>query len=732
MSGLTRRAFLSGSTATAAGLLIGCRTRRRPPVATEQGGASTEFDAWIHVTPDDRIVVYVDKVEMGQGTLTGFATLVGEELEVDPQRIDVRHAFVDERYPGPMQATGGSTSLAERFLPVRSSAARARVMLERAAADRMGVAVEEVAARDGEIVHVSSGRRLSYGAVAEAAAQLDAPGTVALKTPSEFRFIGHSRPRVDGPDKARGRAVYGIDTQLDGLLTAVVARPPHERDRVTGFDATAARVVPGVRDVFAVPTGVAVVADGYWPARKAAGLVKLEVERGDRTAVRSAALRAEQRRRLREESGKKLRAEGNSGAALERAAQAIDVEYYTGHQAHATMEPMNCTVAPRADRVDVYLGTQAPGVVQDVVAAVLGRSRDEVVVHTALLGGGFGRRFFPDVAAEAAEIAKRANAPVKLVWSREDDMARDYYRPATAHRLRGGLDADGRPIAWEHRMVAPSLIPHMAPNLAGALGPAWMRGFLNGSAEWFAGIVPRLAGPVLAHEGAEHQPYAIENVRVESMLYDPGITVGIWRSVGHSNNGFVVESFVDELADAAGRDPLEFRRSLLADHPRHLACLDLVAEKSGWGAPAPGLHQGLAVHESFDTVVAEVAEVRIAGNDIVVERVVCAAHVGLAVNPDIVRAQVESGVIFGLTATLKGEMTFADGVPEERNFDRYPMLRMREAPRIEVHIVSSDDPPTGVGEPGTPPIPAAVANAVYAATGKRLRTLPLRLDETPA
>ena len=522
MTEFTRRAFLQGSTVAVAGLVIGCRTHATAKWKEAPGAA--EFDAWIQITPADDVLVYVDKVEMGQGTLTGFATLVGEELELDPQRIKVRHASVDSRYrvPGPIQGTGGSTSLVDRWVPLRESAARARVLLERAGAERMGVPIDEVDARDGFVRHAASGRALSYGALAEDAARREPPKEVTLKSPSEFRFIGKSKPRVDGAIKSQGKALYGIDTQGDGLLTAVVVRPDRPGDEIERFDAAAALEVPGVVEVFESPTGVAVLAEGYWPARKAASLVELEVEHEDRSEATSTVLRAEQHRRLQEESGKEIRDDGNVKKALERSERTLDVEYFTGHQAHATMEPMNCTVAPTEERVDVYLGTQAPDVIQDCVAGVLGRSRDEVVVHTAMLGGGFGRRFFPDVAIEAAEIAKRANRPVKLVWSREDDMARDFYRPATAHRMRGGVDAEGSPTAWEHKMVAPSLIPHMAPNLAGALGPAWMRGFVNGSAERMARLVPKIMGPMLAHEGAEHLPYEIESIRVESLLYDPG------------------------------------------------------------------------------------------------------------------------------------------------------------------------------------------------------------------
>ena len=727
MSGLTRRQFIGGSAAaaaTAGGMWIGC-TSAASGVSAAPGAA--DLGPWIQITPDDRVLVWADKVEMGQGTMTGYATLVGEELELDPARIEVVHPGVDARF-GPFQSTGGSTSLAERWLPLRESAAKARERLKRAAADRLGVPTHELEVDAGRVSHPASGRSHSFGELAEDAARAPEPRDVGLKSPDRFRWIGRDQPRVDAAPKVRGEAGYGLDTRVEGLLHAAVVRPPRRGDRVASFDAASILGMRGVRDVFEIGSGVAVVAEGTWRARKAAAALPVTFAKGEGPRADSAEIRLEQARLLQEESGRTARDDGDVERALAGAAQVLDVEYYTPHQAHATMEPLNCTIVPGVDRVEVHLGTQSPTVVQDVVADVLGRSRSEVVVHTAYLGGGFGRRFFSDVAVECAEIVKHMNAPVQLVWSREDDTGHDFYRPATGHRFRGGLDADGRLLAWDHKMVAPSLMPYMAEGVAGAIGPEWMRGFLNSAAEGLASWVPRLAGPVMALEGASGQPYMAENVRVSSVLHDPGIRVGIWRSVGHSNNGFVVEGFVDELAHAAGEDPLEFRRARLPEHPRHLACLELVAQEAGWGRPAPGRHQGVAVHESFGTVVAHVAEVRVEASEIRVERVTASVHCGRAVNPDIVRAQIESGTIFGLTAALKGAVTFRDGVPLQSNFHDYPMLRMNEAPEIRVHIVPSEAEPTGVGEPGTPGIAAAVANAVFAATGKRLRELPLRLD----
>ena len=726
MSGLTRREFLGGSAAAAvaagSGLLVGCASSQ-----STTGSADTQaLGPWIEITNEDRVLVWVDKVEMGQGTMTGYATLVGEELDLDPARIEVVHPGVDQRFG--FQNTGGSNSLSASWGPLRESAAEARARLELAAAKRFDVPRSELSVDDGAVLHAASGRSQRFGELADDAAHLAAPHGVSVKSPDRFRFIGKERPRVDAEPKVRGTAQYGIDVRVPGMLHAAIVRPPRRGDRVESFDADTARSMTGVTDVFEISSGVAVVAKSPWHARKAAAALTVSFAPGEGPRPDSEEIRREQARLLGAEDGRTARDDGDVDSAFASATQQLDVQYFTPHQAHATMEPLNCTIVPRPDRVDVHLGTQGPTAAQDIAAAVLGKRRDEVFVHTAFLGGGFGRRVFPDVVLECAEVVKRSNAPVQLAWSREDDTGHDFYRPATGHRFRGGLDASGGITAWDHKMVAPSLVPSMAEGLTGVFGPEWMRGFMNAAGEGLASLIPRLAGPIMALEGAAEQPYAAENVRVASILHDPGVRVGIWRSVGHSNNGFVVESFVDELAHAAGQDPLAFRRERLASHPRHLACLDLVEREAGWSRPSSGRHQGVAVHESFGTVVAHVAEVSIEQNRIRVERVTAAVHCGRAVNPDIVRAQIEGGTNFGLTAALKSAVTFRDGATVQSNFHDYPMLRMNEAPEIEVYIVPSDAHPTGVGEPGTPGIAAAVANAVFAATGKRLRELPLRLE----
>ena len=724
--GLTRRQFLQTTGAAAGSLVLGCQAPAREswPAGPAAEAGDGVFDAWLAITPDGRILVQVHKVEMGQGTYTAFATLVGEELRTDPLSIELIAAPVDAAFGAPVQGTGGSASLVEIWEPLRETAARARIMLVEAAAQRSGSDGASLVVAEGFVEDPARGERLSFGELAADAARRAAPRQVALTPPEQWRYIGKRTRRVDSAAKVTGQAEYGMDVALPGLRTAVVVHCPHVRGTLVSFDPTRANDIEGVEAVFGLESGVAIVARNYWSARSAARVLEVEWDPGESRGVDSAGIAAGLAAALDGGELHSARDEGEADEKLAAAPAVVEAEYRLPFLAHATMEPMNCTVAPREGSCDVYGGTQAPGLVQDAVAHELGLPRSAVRVHNQLLGGGFGRRFFADMASEAAQIARRVKGPIKLVWSREDDMARDFYRPASLHRLRGSLASDGAPEAWEHKLAAPSLFPSMV-SMGGAVAPEWLRGVAASVATAVGGRVPRWFGPVLAIEGAKDQPYAVPNVTVEAVAWEAGIPVGIWRSVGHSHNGFVVESFVDELAHAAGRDPASYRRDLLSSHSRHLAALDLVVEQANWGEPAPGLAQGVAVHESFGTVVAQVAEVRVDGDRLHVERVVCAVDCGLAVNPDIVEAQMESAINFGLTAALYGAIHFEDGAAVESNFHDHPMLKMADAPRIEVHIVPSAAPPSGVGEPGTPPVAAAVANAIFAATGERRRELPL-------
>jgi CO/xanthine dehydrogenase Mo-binding subunit len=723
---VTRRTLLVGAAAGAAGLRLACASTGGVRGTAGDAPGSVRMDAWLTITPEGTIVLSSDKVEMGQGTFTGMATLVAEELGVEPRSIEVRHADVEPEFQNPLQVTGGSTSLATRWEPLRTAAATARELLRAAGARRLGVAPDAVTVADGRVSHAATGASFGYGELAADAARLPIPDEVPLTPPERYRFIGRAAPRVDAEPKVTGRAMYGIDATAPDVLHAVVRHAPRAGAELESFDASAALADPSVEQVMQISTGVAVVAKSYWHARRAAEQVQVTWTAGPYAGMTTETIRAAHRERLSNGGTRTDRDDGNASRALAGASRTLEAEYYAPYQAHATMEPASCTIELREGGADVWVSTQAPDVAQDVAAAGLGLRRAQVRVRAQLLGGGFGRRVYPDVVAEAAEIARMLGRSVKLLWSREDDMARDFYRPATTHRIRGGLDAAGRIVAWHHRFVAPSILADMIPGVVGALGPQWARGAVRALGRGFASVGPRILGPT-ASEGAASLPYAIENVAVESVLWESPLRVGIWRSVDHSHQAFVVESFLDELAHAAGVDPAEMRLRLLAGAPRQRGVLELALEHAKWGQPRDGRSQGLAVHASFGTAVAQVAEVSVSGGELRVHRVVCAVDCGTAVNPDIVAAQMESGILFGLTAAQKSEITVQDGAAEQRSFDRYALLRMQEAPEIEVHIVPSQAPPTGVGEPGTPPIAPAVANAVFRATGQRLRELPLRL-----
>jgi isoquinoline 1-oxidoreductase beta subunit len=584
--------------------------------------------------------------------------LVAEELEADWSKIRVESAPVDPAYNHsffPIQMTGGSTSVNSEWERLRTAGATARMMLIAAAAEAWGVDPQSCRAELGYVIHGESNRRLSFGALAAAAARLDPPREVALKDPPAHRLIGTRAHRLDTPSKVNGTAQFGLDVRVPGMLTAVLARPPN-------------------------------------------------------AAISTASLR-EQYAGLAKTPGVVARKEGNPAQALAGAARRITAEYEVPYLAHAMMEPLNCLVDLRSDRCEIWTGTQFQSVDREAAAAVAGLRPEQVYIHTTFLGGGFGRRANPasDFVVEAVEVAKVVQAPVKVVWTREDDIQGGWYRPMWYDRLAAGLDADGMPVAWTHTIVGQSI-------MAGT---------------GFEGFAVKDGIDSSSVEGAADLPYAIPNVLVDLHSPKVGVPVQWWRSVGHSHTAFVVESFIDELARTAGKDPYEFRRGLLANRPRHLGVLEFAASKAGWGTSMPrGRGRGVAEHFSFNTYVAQVAEVSVQDNGTVrVDRVVCAVDCGRVVNPDIVAAQMEGGIIFGLAAALKGEITLARGRVQQRNFNDYQLLRMNEAPAIEVHIVPSAEPPTGVGEPGVPPIAPAVANAIFAATGRRVRRLPVRASD---
>jgi isoquinoline 1-oxidoreductase beta subunit len=708
-----RRAFLQASAALSGGLLLGLSL---PTFARAAGAAeaSAPFspNAWIRIAPDDTVTLIMSKVEMGQGVHTSLPMLVAEELEVEVNTIRLEDAPPDKAYADPImgfQATGGSTSVRGSWQPLREAAAAARLMLVAAAAEIWKVKPGECHAENGAVLHRASQRRLTYGQLAEAAARQPLPETIALKDAKQLKYLGKPVHRRDTPAKVNGSAVFGIDVHLPGLLTAVFLPCPVFGGKPAKIDDRAAKAVKGVKQVFALDHGVAVVADGFWAASQGRDALQVQWDEGSLAKLDSAAIE-QQLEAAAAEVGVLARNDGDATAALGKAAKTLDAAYHSPYLAHATMEPMNCTVDLRDGACQIWVGSQAVAMTQDTAARITGLPKDKVKVHITYLGGGFGRRFEQDFIAQAVGIAKQVQAPVKLIWTREDDMRHDFYRPASFSRLRAGLDAHGLPVAWEQHIACPSLMKARFPQLLKEDGK------LDHSSV----------------EGAADHLYAIPNIRVHYTIADPGVPTGFWRSVGNSQNGFVTESFIDELAHAAGQDPLRYRLQLLRKQPRLHAVLELVAKQAGWGGKLPkNQGRGIAAVFSFGSFAAEVAEVEVAADGAIkVKRVVCAIDCGAVVNPDTVKAQMESAIIFALTAALKGPITIKNGRVEQSNFHDYPLLRLDETPVIEVHILPSEAAPGGVGEPGVPPLAPAVANAVFAATGQRLRRMPLRLQSS--
>ncbi|PYQ22140.1 MAG: twin-arginine translocation pathway signal protein [Acidobacteria bacterium] len=714
-AGLLRRDFLKVTVSAGGGLLIGFCLPGTGARAEAAAGDPAPFapNAFVRIGADDRVTVIVNHSEMGQGVFTALPMILAEELDADWTKVRFEPAPVDPVYNHPvfgMQMTGGSTSTWSSFDQFRKAGAAARAMLVAAAAQRWKVDPAACRTENGTVVHAPSNRRLSYGQLAEEAARLTPPSPVALKDPKDFKLIGRPVKRLDTPEKTNGKGVFGIDVTGPGMLTAVVARSPVFGGRVKSVDAERAKAVPGVRKVVQVPSGVAVVADGFWPARRGREALRIEWDEGPMADFSTARQRQQYAEQARQ-PGLVARKEGDPLSALGSAAKKVEAVYEVPYLSHAMMEPLNCAVDLRADGCEIWTGTQFQTMDRATAAEVAGLKPEQVQIHTTLLGGGFGRRATPtsDFVREAVHVAKAAGAPVKVIWTREDDMHGGYYRPAYYHALAGGVDASGNLLAWSHRIVGQSI-------LAGT--PFEQAMVKNGIDD-------------TAVEGASDLPYAIPNLSVEYHPMKVGVPVLWWRSVGHSHTAFATECFLDELAAAGGKDPFELRRALLAKAPRHKGVLELAAEKAGWGKPLPaGRARGIAVHASFESYTAQVAEVSVDGaGKVRVHRVVCAIDCGRYVNPGIIEAQTQGGAIFGLTAALYGELTFDQGRVQQSNFHDYPMLRINETPDIEVHIVQNDEKSGGVGEPGVPCTAPAVVNAIFAATGKRVRRLPIRMSE---
>ena len=713
LSNVSRRDFLKTSAITTGGLVIAFVVPSARRFALAQTAPAIKLpppNAFLHIGRDDTITVLLAHSEMGQGIWTTLSMLIAEELDADWSRIKVEHAPAAPIYAHAvfgMQMTGGSSTTWSEFDRYRQAGALARALLVQAAAKRFGVEANAIRTESGEVI--AGKERVRYGALADDAAKLQAPSSVKLKEPKDWKIIGKPTRRLDTPEKITGRAQFGIDVQFPGLLTAIVTRAPVFGGTVKSFDATKARAVPGVRNVVQVPSGVAVVADHFWAAKLGRDALTVEWNLGPHAALDSAALR-ERFQQLAATPGAVAAQAGDAAGALTKATKSIEAEYAVPYLAHAPMEPENCTVRITPDKCEIWTGTQFQTMDQQSAARITGLKPEHVEIHTTFLGGGFGRRAtaHSDFVTEAVHVAKAANAAVKTVWTREDDVRGGYYRSAFVHRARIGIGADGLPSAWHHTIVGQSIL------IGTPFEPMLVKNGIDATSV----------------EGVSDSPYVkkIADYRVDLHSPKTGIPVLWWRSVGHSHNAFVMESLIDELAHAAGKDPVDYRRLLLKDHPRHLGVLNAAAEKSGWGdALPPGRARGVAVHESFGSFVAQVAEVSAENGRIRVHRVVCAIDCGTAVNPQAIAAQMESGIAFGLGAALHSALHFKDGQVQESNFHDYEVLRMNEMPRVETIIVNSGEKMGGVGEVGVPPIAPAVANAVAALTGQRLRELPLTL-----
>jgi isoquinoline 1-oxidoreductase beta subunit len=711
MSQITRRDMLRSSAASAAGLIVAFhipRVVRAAPAAAAP--PLPPANAFLRIGTDDSVTVVIAHSEMGQGIWTGLAMLIAEELECDWSKVRSEHAPVGQVYAHPafgIQMTGGSSSTWSEFDRYRTVGATAKDLLIRAAAARWTVAPATCRAANSMVVHGKD--QLSYGQLAEAAMKLTPPRTVKLKDPKEWKLIGTAVRRLDTPEKITGKAQFGIDVQFPGLRVAVIARPPAFGAKLAKFDGAAALKVPGVEKVVPTANGVAVVAKHFWAAKVGRDALQIEWTPPEGGGLDTGKLLSEFRATAKT-PGLIAAEKGKVDAALGTAKTKLEAEYEVPYLAHAPMEPLNCTVKLDGDRCEIWTGTQFQTGDAMAAAKILGIAPDKVSIHTTFLGGGFGRRACPgsDFVGEAVMVAKAAGVPVKVVWTREDDIRGGYYRPAYIHRIRTGLDEHGRPMAWDHVVVGQSII-------AGTpFEPMMVK----------HGIDPT------SIEGLAESPYLESTGALRVSMHSPKtpVTVLWWRSVGNTHTAFAMEGMIDECAQAAGQDPLAYRLSLLKDKPRHAAALKLVAEKAGWGSPPPeGRARGLAVHESFGSIVAQVAEVSVENKQIRVHAVTCAVDCGTAVNPLGIEAQVQGSVAFGLSAALHGKLTFAEGRVQQSNFHDYPVVRMYEMPKIAVHIIHSKAKMGGVGEPATAPIAPAVANAVYALTKQRLRTLPLRL-----
>ncbi|WP_229258591.1 xanthine dehydrogenase family protein molybdopterin-binding subunit [Duganella rivi] len=703
---VSRRSFLKVAAAAGGSLMVGFWPGEGE-AATAMASAPADLNAFIAIGADDSIVLTMPKVEMGQGTYTSIPMLIAEELEVDMDKIALRHAPPDAKvYGAPFgdQFTGGSLTIRTMFEPMRQTGAAARMVLVQAAATQWGVTADSCRAEHGEVIHAASGRRLKYGQLAAAAAKLPAPQKIALKDAKDYKLIGKPLKRLDAKGKTDGTAQFGIDAQVKGLKVAVVAASPVIGGKLKSVNDAKARKLRGVRQVVKLDNAVAVVADNYWYAKQGLAALDIKWDEGKYAKLTTDEVRTTMVAALAK-PGHIARNDGDALKTLAADSKRVEAQYINPMLAHATMEPMNCTVHVKGDgTAEIWTGSQVPARARDDAAKVLGLAPDKVTLHNHLIGGGFGRRLYTDYVVQAAAIAKQVKSPVKLVWSREEDIQHCLFRGLYAHAVSASLGADGKPVAFSHKIAGPS-------NLA-AFAPGWLKDGLD----------------IDNVEGSDIFSYDIPNMRSEYTQEDGPVPTAFWRGVGPTRNMTVLESFMDELALKAGQDPLAYRLALLDKQPRAAHVLKQAAQLANWGEQLPPRSgRGIALMRAWGTYLAQVVDVTVSDDgEVAVKRVVCAVDCGVVVNPDTVAAQIQSGINYGLTAGLFGAITLKDGRVEQSNFHDYPILRMSQAPQIDVHIVHSSEAPGGIGEPGTAGVGAALTNAVFAATGVRVRELPLR------
>jgi isoquinoline 1-oxidoreductase subunit beta len=713
----SRRNFLIGSGVVAGGFVIGfspARAQNLPPFV--MAPKSTAVDPYIRIGKDNTVTVVAAHLDMGQGIYSGTATLVAEEMDADYGQMRAEggsgnvEVYGNLGWGGFAQGTGGSTGMLSSYLRYRQAGAAARAMLVAAAAKQWGVDAATIKIEKG--VLTSGDKKATFGELAEAAAGMAIPADIKLKDRADWKLMGNpDHRRMDSAEKANGKQQFTIDVKLDGMLTGVPIHPPMFGATVKSFDASKAKAVKGVIDVVQHPRGLAVVAENMWAAIKGREAVTVEWDDSKAMKRSTAEIEAEYREALKKPPGANARNDGNVDEAFKNAAKVLEATFEFPYLAHAALEPMNAVARINADgTVEVWGGHQMPDIYQAVAAQIAGTTPDKVKLHVMKTGGGFGRRAVidADIIVEAVSVAKAVGKPVKMQWTREDDTRAGRYRPAYVHAVKAGLDKDGNLVAWHNHIVGQSIIA----------GTPFEGGMVKNGVD------------MTSVEGASNLPYAITNQKVDLTTMATGVPVLWWRAVGSTHTAYVAEAFLDEVAEAAGKDPVDFRMAMLKDKPRHAAVLKLAAEKAGWGTPAPeGRFRGIALAESFNTMVAQVAEISMTNGQMKVERVVCAVDCGVAVMADQVKAQMEGGVGFGLGAILKSKLTLDGGKVVEGNFDGYEVLNISEMPQVEVHIVQSEEYPTGVGEPGVPPIGPAVANALYQATKKRVRMLPFNRSE---